>query len=239
MSLIPLILTVVLATPAEDAMRTAAEHVAAENFGRARRVLSDAYAADPRPELLYSLAQVERIAGDCDEARRLFEQFAQAASEEDAADARRLSTQCAPAEPGAVVAPAEEPEPPPARVALVPNTTTPPPGTPEPQSINTTKPWSRRPLPAAMMGIGLGALGAGVGVLAYAALNRPTPDDAPNEGDYGDLTSRNRRLNIAGASVTAVGASLAIGAGIIWTVLARRQRAQHLDVDVDSLSIRF
>lgn len=238
MSSLPFILSAVLVAPSEDAMRTAAEHVAAEDFERARRVLSDAYAADPRPELLYSLAQVERIAGDCDEAQQLFERFAQAASEEDAADARRLSTQCTPAEPPAVVAPTEEPGPPPPYVAPSPEATARP-STPEPQPTDTTKPWSRRPLPAAMMGIGLGSLVAGAGLLASAALAPPTPDDAQNEGDYGDLAARNRRLSVAGAALTVTGISLAIGAGIIWTVLARRQRGQHIDADIDSLSIRF
>lgn len=93
-----------------------------------------------------------------------------------------------------------------------------------------------------MMGVGLGSLVAGAGLLASAGLTPPAPDDARTEGDYADLTARNRRLSVAGVALTAAGASLAIGAGIIWTVLARRQRGQRgqrLHADIESLSIRF
>ncbi|MBV1860572.1 MAG: hypothetical protein KUG77_19320 [Nannocystaceae bacterium] len=210
-------------------MRTASEHVAAEDFESARRVLNEAYSADPRPELLYSRAQVERLTGQCDEAHRLFEQFASEASDEDAADARRLSAQCTPAEPPVPLIPPAEAEPtapaPPVAVSVDP-----------PSSENA---WSRRPLPAAMMGVGLGALGVGAGLLVYASVDRPTPSDAQNEGDYGELTTRSRRLNVTGAVVAAVGASLAIGAGIIWTVLARRQHERAVSLAPSGLSIRF
>ncbi len=201
-------------------MRTAAEYVAAEDFDAARRILDEAYAADPRPELLYSRAQVERIAGNCEDAHRLFEQFAVAASEEDAADARRLSAQCTPAT-------TPEPLVPPAATATEP-TPSQAVTAPQPQPASSAKPWSRRPLPAAMMGVGLGTLAAGAGLLGAASVSTPTPGDARNEGDYGDLSTRNRRLRTAGVATTAVGAGLAIGAGVIWAVLARRQRDAQL-----------
>lgn len=242
MPFLPLIVCAVLAAPVEDAMNTAADYVAAEDFESARRVLEEAYAADPRLELLYSRAQVERQAGNCEEAHRLFEQFAAAASEEDAADARRLSAQCTPAEPSPPAEPAEpevEPTPPPVVPAL--EATTPPPSTAAsaPEPVEPRRRWSRRPLPAALMGVGVGALGAGVGLLVFASVNPPNPQDARNEGDYGDLVSANRRLSVAGAAVTAVGAGLAISAGVIWGVLARRAGDARLEGSSRGLSIRF
>ena len=221
-------------------MSTAAEYVAAEDFERARRILDEAYAADPRPELLYSRAQVERIAGNCNEARRLFDLFASAASEEDAADARRLSERCTPADPPEVGAPLEEPEPsvPPASTVREP-TATPAANTPEPRRVELEKPWSRRPLPAVMMGVGLGALGAGTGLVAYASIHDPIPADARNEGHYGELTTRQRGLTVAGVAVITAGAALAIGAGVIWAVLARRQRGTSVEAAWPGMSIRF
>ncbi len=209
-------------------MRTAAEHVSAGEFEAARKVLDEAYAADPQPELLYSRAQVERIAGNCEEATRLYEQFAATASEEDAADARRLSAQCIGGKADA------ESEPPSPTTKLEPESSSAPPPSPDPG-----KPWSRRPLPAALMGVGVGAIGAGVGLLAYAATNRPAPDEARNEGHYGDLLSSNRRVQTMGVAVAAVGTGLAIGATVIWAVLASRQRTQHIDQHAGRLTIRF
>lgn len=217
MSALQLTLVVVLLGPAEDAMRTAAEHVAAKDFDAARRVLDEAYAADPRPELLYSRAQVERLAGNCDDAKQLYEEFAQTASDVDAADARRLSTQCTPAEPAAETPPeTPEPEPPPPTVVRVPEPVQP--REPAP------KPWSRRPLPAALMGTGAGALVAGAGLLGYAAANPADPAQADNEGHYGTLVDETQRLQTAGVVALAVGTGLAVSAGVVWGVLARRQR---------------
>jgi len=222
-------------------MSAAADYVAAEDFESARRVLEEAYAADPRPELLYSRAQVERQAGNCEEAQRLFEQFAAAASEEDAADARRLSAQCTPAERPPPTEPAEPVATTPPPVVPEPETTAPAPSTvaPDPEPAEPTRPWSRHPLPGALMGVGVGAIGAGVGLLAYAAVNPPDPEDASDEGDYGELVAGNRRLSVAGVAMTAVGAGLAVSAGVIWGVLARRGYDVRLEGSRGGLSLRF
>lgn len=225
-------------------MREAAELVRERRFDDARTLLEDAYNRSPDPALLFSRAQVERIAGNCDAARELFEEFAAQSAPKDAKLARQLGEQCEEILPPVAEAPVETPDAPPDEEPKPPTSepvVTPEPE-PEPEPIQAPyDPPSlvRRPLPIVFLVTGLVATGTGVGLLGSAQANPPTPGDVANEGEYGErIRSHEVRTNM-GIGFTVVGVGLLAAATTTWIVLARRYKRDRLSADAGGLRVSF
>ena len=237
---------------AEDTIAEAAALVGEERFDEARALLERAYATDPHPALLYARAQVERRAGQCEEARRLFEQFAADASKEDAHDALRLSEACTPSEadPATEITTPEEPiDAPTEDKAPTDAPTVSPAAEPEQQSERPSdssegppvddRTWQRHPAPITLMAVGLGSSAAGIGLLVHASIRPPAPAEASNEGGYDDDVRAHRTRFGVGVALTAVGGALVVGAATTWGLMARKHRRQRATLTGSGVAIAF
>lgn len=175
-------------------------------YQEAERALRDAYQIDARPEILYAIAQAQRLGGDCVKARESYRAYMRG---ELTAEQRRLAEQ---------------------NLALCANVADPPSPTVEPPvEIETevvTAPNAPSTLAYALTygGIVLGALG--LGVTAYAGLriwdaDRPTEYDAYL--DWRETRLGRQRLAWGGVlSVIAGGAATTAGI-VLW-----RGRGRHV-----------
>jgi len=198
-----------------DRVVAAAEaDVAAKDFERARQRLAAAYAESSDPAYLYARAQIERLAGDCEQAIVFFELFLAEADDADRADARENIEACREEEE-----PAEaEPTPPPPVVV---------------SSVNEPAPEERgaprRPVRSDPLAVTCAAVGAPLaiagGVLVGLAVGRPaSPGKEGSESAYDEALARDRRRLAVGAPLAAVGGALVLTSVVRWAVLSRRQR---------------
>lgn len=165
--------------------------------------LTDAYALDPRPELLYALGQAHASLGQCATAKTFYDKFAEA-QPDDAILARDAAKACKDAPPPPVVKPPPPVEPPP-----------PPP----PQRAH--RQWHGDTLGLAIAGAGLVLVGVGAYELSAShdahdeAVSQPTYDAFLDRLD--DAESK-RKLAIG---MFAIGGA-AVAAGIVHLVLHTR-----------------
>ena len=210
----------------EALVAEAQDNVNREQYAEARRLLAQAYAQDPDPPLLFARAQVERLAGDCDAARTLFEAFSETASTEDAAEATRLSEGCIPSQVPIAAAPPGDPTVGPAQPD-------------SPEAKPTVSRWYRDPLGDVLGGTGLAVMGIGVGFLAAAAASPAEPQDFSGEADYDREVRRTRTFERVGVVMVAVGGAAIVGAVVRWTLVTRRGRGSRLSLSEGPLVLRF
>lgn len=188
--------------------------VAAGDFARARERLAAAYAESSDPAYLYARAQIERLAGDCEQAIVFFELFLAEADDADRADAQENIEACREEDASAE---AEPTPPPPVVVTSVDD--------PAPEERGPP----RRPVPADPLAITCAAVGAPLtiagGVLVGLAVGRPaSPGMEGSESAYDEALARDRRRLAVGAPLAAVGGALVLTSVVRWAVLSRRQR---------------
>lgn len=160
------------------------------------------YEIDPRPELLYALAQAERMSGDCASAVATYRAFLRTGPPPVQADpARENLRRCE------------------AQLAAAPPPAIPPPPAPH-------RRWDRDPAGGALVGTGLalvagGAVLWGVGESAIESINASTryDDFAIRTAQYGGAEPE-RAVGIAGV---AVGGALVIAGIVRWTWVARKR----------------
>jgi len=229
--LAPLVVTLVLSTLTVSA--PAMDPAAKERFDRglagytAKRyadAIKDfrlAYALDPRPEILFSWAQAERLYGRCSQASKLYQRFLKSKPPAQQAEAARTGLErckdqpdTTPGDPEDVEAPAEAPAP------------TPAPEQPPPEPEEPPRPR------VDLLGVSL--LGAGVvlgvvggGLLGAGERKATRLGDAPTYDEYADGSSQVRTLRIAGGVLAGVGGALLVG-GLVKLLVHRRQSRRDL-----------
>jgi tetratricopeptide (TPR) repeat protein len=198
------------AAPADDLRATGLRAYAVGRYDQAIDAFQQAYQLDPTPDLLYALAQAQRMKGDCKAAAASYRAYLRTGpNERSAAPARQNLERCerelakpAPAEPTvAVVAPPPEPAVPPRR-------------------------WQSDRAAAVLMGLGGAALVAGsvswgVGEAGARSLADASSYDqfAAHAADA-DAYDRER---IGGIVSVAIGGVLAVVAVGRWVYVARHR----------------
>ena len=198
--------------------QTTDEHVARatrfynlQDWPKALQEYKTAYRDDPRPELLWSIAQVERLSGDCRSAIFTYEAYARGASASGAAAARDLIDKCRAtlAASDRAVAPKKE-----ARAA-------PPP----PRPIAKQKPWILDPLGDVLALVAFGGLASGTALLTLGNFGIAASSSAPTYQAYD-------RAVVVAHTEQQIGVGLAIGgcafAGLaLWRFVVVSSRARH------------
>ena len=193
-----------------DLVKSAKAHFDVQEYADAERDLKDAYKLDPKPEILYALAQAQRMAGECDRAIVSYKNFLRTNPRADLAKLAQdnIDTCVAKPEP-----PPHADTPPPHVDAPPPHVDTPPP----PPRVAPSPNWTGRVLIAG------GALAlAGGGYLAYHA--QQDIDAVANAKFYDDFLAAQKTANSAkttrtiGIVTAGAGAALVI-AGIVSYVV--------------------
>lgn len=146
---------------ADAKIASAKQHYAKAEMGAALADLAEAYHLDPRPDLLYAMAQIEVELGDCAGAVAHYKQYLATNPSQKAKDAATKSKEACEAKLG--VTPTEPVKPPPPDATIV----TPPPP-PPPAMVVTSRPFYKDGLGD---GLAVGAViagGAGLGLYLVA-----------------------------------------------------------------------
>jgi tetratricopeptide (TPR) repeat protein len=211
-------------------------HYRAKDYEAAIREFRAGFAIDPRPELLFAMAQAERLSGDCISALSGYRMFldsnppeAQAAAARAAIEkcevalgeaARRLDAGRAAQPPTA--APAGDDTGPAATQAVAAD--------PRAGSDEIGRPWYRDPIGAGLLGAGVVSAAVGVGFYVASASDEAAAEDAATYGEYADAIDRaERRRTIAWVGLTA-GAGLATGAAVYYWLRKDERRGPRRDV---------
>jgi tetratricopeptide (TPR) repeat protein len=216
---------------AETHARKAEALVAQGDYDDAERELHSAYALDSSPYHLFGLGMVAKLRGDCDRAIGYFERVLEGLPTSELTSDAKRSTEASAIEqiracggepptdpdPEPVPSPSVSPD----ASAVEPSAPTPAPRVPSPR---VDRPWHRDPTGAVLLGLGSAAVAAGTGLIVGGAVIDARADDAPRATRYVAAAARARALGVAGVVVTAVGASLVIGAITRFVVVKRTTR---------------
>jgi hypothetical protein len=196
------------ASPATAVYQRGVAAYGAHDYEAAVTLFKDAYALDPRPEVLFAWAQAERLSGDCESAIALYKKFLDGNPPPVQAEAAKIPLErCERSLPPKVVespppAPAP-PQPPPAIVAAPP-----PPPPPAPRR------FYQDALGDTLVGAGVVAAAVGVGLLASAG----SPDGAATWEEFQSRHDSAVARTRAGAIVAGVGAALVVGGVTRWVI---------------------
>jgi tetratricopeptide (TPR) repeat protein len=175
----------------------------AHDYEAAVTWFKDAYALDPRPEILFAWAQAERLSGDCTSAIALYRKFLDGHPSDIQADAAQVPLQkCE----RSLAAPAEAPG------AIAPAPPAPTPPTPAPSRTRT--PFYHDALGDVLFGAGVVAAAVGVGLLVTA----DSPDGASTYADFQSRHDSAVSRTRAGGIAVAVGAALIAGGVTHWVI---------------------
>lgn len=183
----------------------------ADDLAVAQRLLESAYALEPKPALLYSLGQIARLRGDCEEARRRLQAFLDTGpSPKAAAEARVNLERCADDPTVALPAPAVEPEPEP---TPAPPSDPPPPAPPRgPDALGIT-----------LTTVGSVAAAVGVGLLGTAFMVQQRAEQAHGVDRFERGIDQARAQYWTGVGLMAAGSAVLVG-GVVRLVLVKQRR---------------
>jgi tetratricopeptide (TPR) repeat protein len=216
----------------------AADHIAAgkrafadQRYAEAAAEFRAAYDLQPDPKLLYSIAQAQRMAGDCTGAIASYEAFIATKSDpklsefskENIARCKELLAKEPPPPPPPVEQPAEPP--PPAPPVEKPRETAMPPPVERPPAPAGAAPWYRDYVGDALLGGGAAAIVVG-GVVWLGG--RSAARAANDASDYATFVAKRDAAASAvtkqavGIGVGIAGVALAIGGVVHFTIAGRR-----------------
>lgn len=208
---LPLALVLSLGPKASEIEAIRAQGKAAfaeKDFDRASRAFADAYVLDPKPDLLYNRAQAERLAGRCNVAVGLYEQFLEVepASTQVAADARVHLAKCKAAAPRDAAANGA--------IADTPRTPS--------QRPRKEAAWYRDPAGGVLVALGGVSVVIGGSVLGIALSRDKKAADAANEGGFVDRKDSARTQHRVGIAVLSIGGALLVAGIVRWAVVASK-----------------
>jgi tetratricopeptide (TPR) repeat protein len=227
---------IILSAPAlADSKSEAKERVARamklfeENkFAEARAELLNAFALDPRPELLYALGQVHVKLGECTQAITFYQRFLDTRPAADvAALAKEAIDACKNNRIEPAPEPAPEPVPEPAPVVPEPTPVPEPPKPRPPEQVVVTSEVAIYRDPLGLGLVGGGVLAGVVGLVMYRSATgaRDDADAATTYQQFEDLMDRASQRR-AYAVAFGAGAATLIGAGVARLVLRDRTRQE-------------
>jgi tetratricopeptide (TPR) repeat protein len=201
------------------------KHFAEREYEKAIAEFEAGQKLDPRPDLVFALAQAERLSGDCASAVLYYREFLAGEPPEKQAEAARTNlercenvlatSRAREDEAAAKAAPPPSVEPTPAPVATEP---------PPPAEIRIRRPWYTDVLGDVLLGTGVAAAGVGGYFWLRSADSRDAALDAT---DYGEYTAR---LDDAKLERTiAIGALSAGGVLVTAAVVRYLTRGDHVE----------
>lgn len=202
-----------VAPTADEWLRTGLERYERGNLVGAIDAFEQGHSREPRPIFLFAMAQAHRKRGDCDRARALYDAFLATAPPEAQADAARDQRErCEPLAPAPAVI-----VPPPAATPTAA-------GAPAPRRRG----WWTDPIAVGAGGVGVGALGASVGLWLAAGRAADGATAATTYARHAQLRERaDARQLQAGI---ALGVGVAAGAVTIWRLTRDRTERPRRDV---------
>ncbi len=210
----------------------------AHSYEAAITAFEDAYRRHPRADILFALAQAERLSGDCPTALQLYKRFLEGdPPEQHASVARAGIERCEkalaskPLDTHPEPEPPRPPEPPKSREEPAPIVPTPPP-VPQPAEQPTRRAGNKLALGLSIAG-GAGLAAGGV-LFALASSEASTARDAESYEDYVDHMDRaETRRTAAWISVSAGTALVAAAAVRLWVFPGREQNVSASLVPTD------
>lgn len=203
------------AETADELVKKAKAHFDVQEYAEAEAELKQAYKLDPRPQILYALAQAQRMAGACDRAIVSYQNFLRTNPPPDQAKlAQDNITRCSKLEPKPEPKPVLKPEPKP-EPGPESRPQAPPP--PAPHGVTWTHNWAGHALV-------LGGLVAAGGGTYFALQGQHTIDSINSATFYDDYLARakdasnaksERTFGLVGAGV---GGALVV-AGIVTYIV--------------------
>lgn len=213
-----------LADRARDLYKRGIDEYKTQKYAQAASTLAAAYELDPKPETLFALAQAERLAERCDDARAHYKKLLEATTE--IATARAVQSNLELCGPDPAALPARRPEPDKPAPAPAP----PPP----PRTITRTVVREVRrsdKLATLLVASGMLGLGAGGGLYLAARDSRRDADRAATLDDHDRLYDRADTERIAALAAAGAGAAL-IGAAVVRWATAGSAKATEPGPDV-------
>jgi tetratricopeptide (TPR) repeat protein len=229
-----LLVIAVLATPAwaqksskpeaQEHLAKAKAHFDLQEYVEAETELKAAYRVDPSPQILYAIAQAQRLRGDCELAVRTYQNFLRTDPPADQEKLAKDNIKTCEAQPKPK---AEPPKP----EAAKPEPPKPEPAKPEPPKpiVQETRtvgvPWSRDWAGHGLLvgGLAVGAAGAVVALRGQRAIDRINNaefyDDFLARAGDGDRAKRERSLGLIGLGA---GSALVATAVIVYWVRGPR-----------------
>ncbi|HSD87675.1 MAG TPA: hypothetical protein VLB44_09170 [Kofleriaceae bacterium] len=211
---------------ADAHVKAAKAHFDLQEYAEAAAELKEAYRIDPRPAILYALAQAQRMAGDCDKAVTTYRNFLRTHPPADQAklaedNIATCTTKPEPTpEPKPEPKPEPQPEPKPDRTSEAPPPPPPPPPPHETPVARDGVPWTHNWAGHLFLAGGVAALAAGT----YIALDaQSTIDGIDSATFYDDFLMRAKdadhakRMRTTGLATAGVGGALIVtGIALYW-----------------------
>lgn len=208
------------------------------DYGKAIDEFTAAYGIDPKPKVLFALAQARRLSGDCDTAMDLYNKYLATLPSEAQTDAAKAAMKLCdgkthatqvtepPATHDEVTTPPPAVEthtvPPPAEVAPEVMPPEPPPVT----GVEPHRPWYRRhPIGAGLSAGGAISIGVGVGFLISANATKHRAEDEMNRDDFLAAIDKANSRRKVGLGFLVIGAAL-VTAGVLEISL-HHDHARH------------
>lgn len=157
-----------------------------QQYEKAADAFRQAYVENPKPEVLYALAQALRMAGNCEDAKQAYQAFLRTNPEERKAEAARVNMgRCESAPPPASVEPPADPDPPPQPM-------------PKPVPAEEPSPWYTDTTGGLLTLGGVTGLTLASVFLLSSRSSASSLDNAATYGDYeSSLDDANRARKIA------------------------------------------
>jgi tetratricopeptide (TPR) repeat protein len=195
---------------AADLLKSARQHFDLQEYAQAEADLKEAYRLEPKPEILYALAQAQRMNGECDKAIVSYQNFLRSNPRADQAKLASENVERCKAELAAKPKPTPEPTPEPKP------TPEPPKPTPAPTTRTVGVAWSSNWAGHVLVGGGLAAIGGTL--LALHAQH--AIDNIDSAMFYDDFVSRSKAAGTAKTERIAGIASAGLGGALIVTGIA-------------------
>jgi hypothetical protein len=181
------------------------EQYEAGNYAAAAAAFEAAHAIEAAPELLFSIGNMRRLAGQCEAAVEALEDFlATDPPPVSANDARAAIAECSDEVPPPIVEPPIEAAP----DEAIPDA--------------PRRPWQRDPTAGALLGVGAAGIVVGLGFGVAARVHDRDAGNAQRHDDFLDLRAATRTESTVAAIALSVGAALVVGAAIRYAIMRRR-----------------
>lgn len=200
---------------ARDLYKRGIDEYKAQKYEQAAATLGQSYELDPKPEALFALAQAERLAGRCADARGHYKKLLDATTELATAKAVQSNLELCGPDPAEVAA--RRPEPAPVAAPSPPRTIT-----------RTVVREVRRSdkLASLLLASGMLGLGAGGGLYLAARDSRRDADRAATLDDHDRLYDRAGTERIAALAAGAAGVALIGAAAVRWATAGTARTAE-------------
>jgi tetratricopeptide (TPR) repeat protein len=198
-----------------DLLKSARQHFDLQEYAQAEADLKEAYRLEPKPDILYALAQAQRMNGECDKAIVSYQNYLRSNPRADQAKLATENIERCKAELAAKPTPTPSPEPKPTPAPTPPPKPAPTPAAPATHTVGVA--WSANLAGHVLVG---GGLVAAVGGTLLALHGQHAIDDINSAMFYDDFVTRSKAASTANTERIAGIATAGLGGALIVTGIA-------------------